>query len=229
MVGGTNAKSKQRANENKDADSQTEGSDKRQRLDVSTSCKESGNMARSGTSSKVECSNQWILLLRGINVGASGRLPMDSLRSILTSAGCTKVETYIQSGNCVFTSALPKSTIISNVGGGIEKKHGFRPDMFLLTRGDLQEMVDANPFSKQGDANPAKMTLFFHDGSVQDEKSIQSNLSDGEIFHLSSNVLYFYASEGIGKSKLAKKITKFIGTNTARNLNTCRKLLLMCL
>ena len=45
-----------------------------------------------------------VALLRGINVGGRGKLPMADLRAIATDLGYDDVATYIQSGNLVLTS-----------------------------------------------------------------------------------------------------------------------------
>ncbi len=45
-----------------------------------------------------------IALLRGINVGGKHKLAMRDLVTVFTEAGCTAVETYIQSGSVVFTA-----------------------------------------------------------------------------------------------------------------------------
>ena len=44
-------------------------------------------------------------LLRGINIGPHKRIGMPALRAIVESLGHTDVETYLQSGNVVFTPA----------------------------------------------------------------------------------------------------------------------------
>ena len=46
----------------------------------------------------------YVALLRAINVGGSGKLPMKTLVSLCTGLGFADVRTYIQSGNVVFTS-----------------------------------------------------------------------------------------------------------------------------
>ena len=43
----------------------------------------------------------YVAFLRGINVGGKNKLPMRDLSAIFSSAGCTSVETYIQSGNVI--------------------------------------------------------------------------------------------------------------------------------
>ena len=47
-----------------------------------------------------------IALLRGINVGGTGRLPMVDLKRILDNLGAQDVRTYIQSGNVVFSGKI---------------------------------------------------------------------------------------------------------------------------
>jgi len=42
-----------------------------------------------------------VVLIRGINVGGSNKVPMAALRAALTDAGLGDVRTYIQSGNVV--------------------------------------------------------------------------------------------------------------------------------
>ena len=47
-----------------------------------------------------------VALLRGINVGGKNMIPMADLAAMFDRCGCTSVQTYIQSGNVVF-SATP--------------------------------------------------------------------------------------------------------------------------
>ncbi len=50
-------------------------------------------------------------LLRGVNVGGNNRLKMADLRAAVESLGHTDVETYLQSGNVVFTTSRPGSQL----------------------------------------------------------------------------------------------------------------------
>ena len=45
---------------------------------------------------------KYIALLRAVNVGGTGKLPMARLKSMCNDAGFTRIETYIASGNVVF-------------------------------------------------------------------------------------------------------------------------------
>ena len=46
----------------------------------------------------------FIALLRAVNVGGTGKLPMNLLKAMCKELGFTAVRTYIGSGNIVFSS-----------------------------------------------------------------------------------------------------------------------------
>jgi uncharacterized protein (DUF1697 family) len=48
-----------------------------------------------------------VALLRAVNVGGTGKLPMADLAKLLTKLGYTAVKTILQSGNAVFTCDGP--------------------------------------------------------------------------------------------------------------------------
>ena len=47
----------------------------------------------------------YIALLRAVNVGGTGKLPMAELKAMCEAAGFERVQTYIASGNAVFEAA----------------------------------------------------------------------------------------------------------------------------
>ena len=54
---------------------------------------------------------KYVMLLRGINVGTSVRVPMERLKTILEGAGLENVLTYLNSGNAVFDSDAGRGDI----------------------------------------------------------------------------------------------------------------------
>lgn len=167
----------------------------------------------------------WILLLRGINVGGAGRLPMASLRSLLGDLGCRDVATLIQSGNAIFTSGRPRGELITAVAEAIDARHGFRPKAVLLTVGELRRALEGNPFPEAA-RDPKPMHLWFHDpGQRPDAAALGPIRAGGEAWADLDGVLYLRAPGGIGRSKLAVAIGRQLPGATARNLDTCRKLL----
>jgi len=50
----------------------------------------------------------FIVLLRAVNVGGTGKLPMTELKAMCVAAGFSKAQTYIASGNVVFETEPPQ-------------------------------------------------------------------------------------------------------------------------
>ena len=78
----------------------------------------------------------YIALLRGINVSGQKKIKMAELREQLTGLGLTAVQTYIQSGNIVFSPELPaaKQEAIQRIGMGSYEKIVLKfPEIFWPT------------------------------------------------------------------------------------------------
>lgn len=167
----------------------------------------------------------WIALLRGINVGGHHLVRMKDLAGHLEAGGFSGVRTYIQSGNVVLQCQDRPGERIGNL---IEQYYGFRPAVLVLSAEELRQVAAANPFDPEGGK---KVHFYF---CAEEPREVNHNLLEtlkgpNEAFRLIGSVLYLYAPDGIGRSKLAEKIGKALpGTDlTARNLNTINKLLEM--
>ena len=53
----------------------------------------------------------YVALLRAVNVGGTGKLPMSDLKALCEKAGFGKVRNYIASGNVVFDSRETESQV----------------------------------------------------------------------------------------------------------------------
>ena len=174
--------------------------------------------------------NTYIMLLRGINVGGKNILRMADLRALLGELGLENVKTYIQSGNVVFQSANnDKDSLAGEIGAEIARSHDLNPQILLLTVGEFQQAVAANPFI-EGQSEPKKLHLFFLAAPADqpDWERLEAVRKDGEQFQLLDQVFYLYAPEGIGRSKLAVIVEKALGVPvTARNWRSVSKILEM--
>ena len=170
--------------------------------------------------------NIWIALLRGINVGGKNVLKMKDLVAVLEQAGCSDVNTYVQSGNAVFRSAESSAMAM---GGRIEdalrENRGVEARALVLGAEELTDAMDSNPYP-QAEDEPSKLHLFFLSEPPQspDIESINTLKADSELFVLTDKVFYLHAPDGIGRSKLAARVEKLLGVNaTARNWRTVSK------
>jgi uncharacterized protein (DUF1697 family) len=170
----------------------------------------------------------YVALLRGINVGGKGTLPMKELVAILESVGCTNVRTYIQSGNAVFEhSATDAAKLAGKLTMAIDKARGFSPQVVMLEAKHLAKIVQANPFP-EAESEPKSLHVWFlaAKATKPDRDALTKLKAKSERFELYGAAFYLYAPDGIGRSKLAANVERHLGVAaTARNWRTVGKLL----
>ena len=173
-----------------------------------------------------------IALLRGINVGGHNRLKMAALRSDLEGLGLRNVRTYIQSGNVVFQydageiGAEECGDLAERIASTIDEEHGFRPRTLVFPADRLVRAMAENPFP-EAEAEPKRLHLYFlADQPTQpDESAIEESAATTERWELRGDVFYLHAPDGIGRSKLARSVERYLGVQaTARNWRTVAKL-----
>lgn len=169
----------------------------------------------------------WIILLRGVNVGGKGKLPMKDLREkLLAEKYCTQIETYIQSGNLVMESCLDKEQLEEHLQELIKKEFGFAPMVLAMRAQDFQAAIDHNPFP-QAVEEPKTLHLYFLGStpSSPDMPRLEKCKAESERYEIKGKTFYLHAPDGIGRSKLATVVEKALGVDcTARNWNTVKKL-----
>jgi uncharacterized protein (DUF1697 family) len=102
---------------------------------------------------------RYVALLRAVNLGNHKKLAMPALRNLLGGLGHTEVETYLQSGNAVFTADEPDgSRVAAEIEERLAAELGVVTEVILRTSGELREVIDRNPM-EVGD--PAKYTVWF--------------------------------------------------------------------
>jgi uncharacterized protein (DUF1697 family) len=172
-----------------------------------------------------EIVNTYIALFRGINVGGKNILPMRELVALLETLGCENIQIYIQSGNVVFRRKKETGEKIADeISKAVLEKKGFEPGVFLLGVEQLLDAVRNNPFET---SNGKALHFFFLESQPgrPDIDQLMSLKAKTEEFKLGNKILYLYAPDGVGRSKLAAAVEKAMGVPvTARNWNTVSKL-----
>lgn len=162
---------------------------------------------------------RYVALLRAINVGGTGKLPMSELKAMCEAAGFARVQTYIASGNVVFdakgTPAKVKSELERRLHGFAGKPMG----VVLRSAPELAAVLVENPFP---DADPKfTVAIFLDDMPPKDALSHAKGRAD-EIMHLGRREIFVHYPSGQGRSKLKIPAAK---TGTARNMNTVAALI----
>jgi uncharacterized protein (DUF1697 family) len=164
---------------------------------------------------------RYIALLRAVNVGGTGRLPMAELRAMCCDVGFVRVETYIASGNVVFESRAAAAKVKSELERRLLAYAGKRVGVVLRTGAEMQAVLAANPFPT---AQPNHTYAFFLDEPPpRDALEYAVGIGDEEI-RLGKREIYVHYRGGMGRSKLRIPAAK---SGTARNMNTVAALAAM--
>ncbi|MFJ7204451.1 DUF1697 domain-containing protein [Streptomyces sp. NPDC098789] len=173
-------------------------------------------------------------LLRGINVGGHKKVPMAELRQVLAELGHTGVQTYLQSGNAVFTTARtgPDSgvdALARELEAAIEEHFGFRVPCLLVDGEHLRAVAAACPFPAATlEGKQLHVTFLSEQPAAERFEALDADAFLPEEFRLGDRVVYLYAPEGLGRSKLAEALARPAVVKgldvTTRNWNTVAKL-----
>jgi uncharacterized protein (DUF1697 family) len=156
----------------------------------------------------------YVALLRAVNVGGTGKLPMTELRAMCEALGFTGVRTYIASGNVVFQSRLAAASVKRQLEQSLDDYAGKPVGVMLRTAGEMAAVLAANPFAN---APPDRTIALFLDAAPPAD-ALQSASGQGtESIALGKREIYVYYKDGIGRSKLKIPAAK---DGTGRNMNT---------
>ncbi len=171
---------------------------------------------------------RFIALLRGINVGGHGKVPMAALRPLCETIGWSDVQTYIQSGNVVFTAAGEPPALEAQLEKALDAKFGFKPAVIVRSASAWRACVEANPFPKQSETEPNRVLLGL--AKVKPKagaaEALEARAAAGEKVRAAGEAIWFHYPAGVGTSKLSPAlIDRSVGSPlTARNWRTVLKL-----
>ena len=160
----------------------------------------------------------FVALLRAVNVGGTGKLPMAELRAMAEAEGFGTVRTYIQSGNLVFETDRNVEQAKRALEARLQDHAGRPVGVVLRTAEEMSAILAANPFT---DAEPSKVgVLFLEAAPPSDTRDAAKGRADEEIALGAREVFVHYPS-GMGRTKLRFPA---MAAGTVRNINTVAKL-----
>lgn len=165
----------------------------------------------------------FIALLRAVNVGGTGKLPMEDLRALCAKAGFRDVRTYIASGNVVLRGGKDERQVKQALEAALQAYAGKPVGVLVRSVAQMREALDANPFA---DSPPNRVVAIFLDevppaGALDQAKGLRN-----ERVALGTREIYvdYRDVDGMRDSKLQIPAAK---AGTARNMNTVAKLVEM--
>ena len=159
-----------------------------------------------------------IALLRAVNVGGTGKLPMAELKVMAEELGFENARTYIASGNLLFDTKLKEAAIKSTLERRLEAYAGKPVGVMVRTAAEIAKVVADNPFD--GEPGNRVVAIFLNEAPPTSALTEHKNLIDERIA-LGRRELYVHYPNGQGPSKLIIPAAK---AGTARNMNTVTKL-----
>jgi uncharacterized protein (DUF1697 family) len=161
---------------------------------------------------------KYVALLRAVNVGGTGKLPMTELKSMCDSSGFVNARTYIASGNVVFESKLPEAAVKAKLEKCLASYAGKPVEVLVRTGPEMAAVLAKNPFKSR--AANAAVAIFLDERPPKDALKTITGQAEEEVA-LGAREIYVHYGAGMGRSKLKIPAAK---RGTARNMNTVAKL-----
>jgi uncharacterized protein (DUF1697 family) len=157
-------------------------------------------------------------LLRAVNVGGTGKLPMADLRAMGDACGFANVRTFIASGNLLFESDLDEASVGAAIEAQLAEYAGKRVPVLVRTADEMHAIIAGNPFR---DAHQSRHLVYFYHTSPPASLIDGCRDLNGERLALGARELHVDYGEGIrfSRLKIPSKEDK-----TARSINSVRRM-----
>jgi uncharacterized protein (DUF1697 family) len=170
---------------------------------------------------------RYIAFLRAINVGKR-LVKMDALRKLFQEMGFGEVETFIASGNVIFTApAQDRRALETRIEAGLKEGLGYEVETFLRTPAELDAITRYRPFGDDADGHTMYVNFVYEPLPQDAVERLEALRTEVDEFHAHGREFYWLARKKISESlvsgpMIAKAIGKVPSTN--RNITTVQKL-----
>ncbi|MEO8192962.1 MAG: DUF1697 domain-containing protein [Gemmatimonadales bacterium] len=172
--------------------------------------------------------SRFIALLRGINVSGHNMIPMSELRSLCGDLGWSGVETYIQSGNVVFSSGATAKFLELEIEQSIEQRFGHSISVIVRSVSEWPAYIEGNPFVEASRTEPNRVMMALSKLPPRPDavSLLRERAVHGEELAQVDDALWIHYGDGVAKSKLSPALLhRLVGSPvTARNWRTVLKL-----
>jgi len=161
----------------------------------------------------------FVALLRAVNVGGTGKLPMTELKRIAEELELGSPRTFIASGNLVFTSDKSEAKVREMLEKALAGHMGKPVGVMVRTAAEMAAAASANPFP---DAPGRRVLVTFLSEPPPKGALDQAKGHDGERLALGKREIYVdYCGTLLGRSKLRIPAA---AKGTGRNMNSVARL-----
>ena len=170
-----------------------------------------------------------VALLRGINVGGRNRIAMTDLRDAFTECGFTEVSTYIQSGNVLFRTDRPASSLEGEIETALERRFGVPLVVVVRSHRQLRSVVERAPDGFGAEPDRYHSDVVFLRSPLTARQAMRVvQLRDGVDSAWSGRGVIYFAR--LSERRTQSKMASIVGTPeyqsmTIRSWSTTTKLL----
>jgi uncharacterized protein (DUF1697 family) len=169
-----------------------------------------------------------IAFLRAINVGGHN-VKMETLRGYFEALGFSKVETFIASGNVVFTAPARNIPALElKIERHLQTALGYAVATFIRTEGELAEIVRYEPFSPEVLAGAMALNVaFLHappdEAAWQRLRALRTAIDD---FAVHGREIYWLCRKKQSDSTFSNAVLEKTlgGPSTLRGVSTLQKM-----
>ena len=170
-----------------------------------------------------------VAFLRAINVGGH-TVTMETLRRHFAALGFTGVETFIASGNVIFTpSGRDEGALQRKIEARLVNALGYEVRTFLRTVAEVAGVARYSPFTRAQIASAHAFNVVFlaESPSSLAKKALMAHRTDVDDFHVNGRDVYWLCQVRQSESPFAtkvgfEKVLKLPGTG--RGMKTVTKL-----
>jgi uncharacterized protein (DUF1697 family) len=162
----------------------------------------------------------YVALLRAVNVGGTGKLPMRDLVALCESEGLAGVRTYVASGNVVFASERDGADVKAALASRLARYAGRPVGVIVRTAAELAAALAACPFA---DGAPERVVTTFLDEAPPADALERARHRTTERLALGAREIYvdYGDRDAMAGSRL---VIPAAAHGTARNMNTVARL-----
>ncbi|MGN1398957.1 MAG: DUF1697 domain-containing protein [Erysipelotrichaceae bacterium] len=172
--------------------------------------------------------NQYILLLRAVNISGKNHLDNGLMKSLLSACGCQKVISYLNSGNFYFCCSESFDEVRLMIDELLRKKLQLPVNFYLGFYQEVKEMVDDFFDKSVSFAGSYDNIIFPIDASIEAIQQSLGPTSEYDHVVLSDKCLYFsFELANYRKSKwyFSSANCSLSNSFTIRKVSTIKKLI----
>ena len=158
-------------------------------------------------------------------------IKMTDLKALYKDLGFNDAETFIQSGNVIFSysSDISVRDISLRIEAAIHQKYNYNVPVMIRTIAEMRKLISANPFLDEENFDPSKMAVVFlyenpSEAQLQKVKDVDY---PPDKFRIIGSEIFIYCPNGFGRTRLYTNFfeNKMKVKGTGRNWKTINTLI----